>query len=91
MAGNLRTTLRRSRAAAPSMQHYDSLPPDLRRWLAQAALPWSPRSLRKLWSRFSVECAGDIRAIYRRLDQAEARALARDACGLPGGASVGKL
>lgn len=33
------------------MQEFDALPPDLRRWLAQAALPWSPASCRRIWQR----------------------------------------
>ncbi|WP_260349929.1 DUF6525 family protein, partial [Alloyangia mangrovi] len=31
------------------MSAYDRLPPELRAWLAQAALPWSPRSALRAW------------------------------------------
>ena len=31
------------------MRAFDSLPPVLRRWLTQAALPWSPASCRRIW------------------------------------------
>lgn len=38
MRGNLASSLRRRRRPCPIAQ-YDRLPPELRRWLAQAALP----------------------------------------------------
>lgn len=75
---NLATSLRRRRCPHP-MMYYDRLPAELRLWLAGAALPWSPRSALKLWQRFERECRGDAVAMRRRLDQAEARMLARDA------------
>lgn len=55
------------------MAGYDRLPADLRAWLAQAALPWSPASALRLWRK------GDPAAARGRLDAAEARLLARDA------------
>ena len=74
---NLATSLRRRRRADP-MRHYDGLPAELRRWLAQAALPWSPASARTLWHRALRE-TGCPCAACDRLDAAEARLLARDA------------
>lgn len=61
------------------MERYDRLPPELRRWLAGAALPWSPCSVQRLWARLARDCGGDSVAIRARMDQAEARLLARDA------------
>lgn len=81
--GNLATSLKR-RSRGRAMDRYDRLPPDLRRWLAGAALPWSPCSVLRLWRRLRQECAGDAEAIRRRMDQAEARMLARDAPGIWG-------
>lgn len=75
---NLSTSLRRRNRPGP-MERYDRLPSELRRWLAGAALPWSPQSALKLWTRLRRECGADIPAIRRRLDQAERRMLARDA------------
>lgn len=40
---NLRSSLKRRSRQGDAMARFDRLPPDLRRWLAQAALPWSPR------------------------------------------------
>jgi hypothetical protein len=75
MGTNLRST---ARTRHSPMQAYDSLPPELRAWLAQAALPWSVASVRKLWAqeRARRRCAASALA---RLSQLEARALQREA------------
>lgn len=78
MTQNLATSLKRKTRSRP-MDRYDRLPPELRLWLAGAALPWSPCSVRRLWARLARECGGDPQAIRLRLDMAEARMLARDA------------
>ena len=78
MAGNLATSLKR-RGRGRGMDRYDRMPPELRRWLAHAALPWSPASALRLWRRLQRDCGGDAEAMRRRLDLAEARLLARDA------------
>lgn len=43
--------LRGRRRSRDPMRSYDALPTPLRQWLAQAALPWSPESARKIWNR----------------------------------------
>jgi hypothetical protein len=73
--GNLNSRLRRS---TTSMRAHDALPAPLRRWLKQAALPWSERSARKVWERALRDTRGDAAAALARLDRAEARLLARD-------------
>ncbi|MFT4014449.1 MAG: DUF6525 family protein [Paracoccus sp. (in: a-proteobacteria)] len=78
MARNLATSLRRRNRPRP-MERYDRLPPELRQWLAAAALPWSPHSALKLWNRLCRECGGDADAMRSRLELAEARMLAKDA------------
>lgn len=85
MARNLATSLRR-RARPRPMERYDRLPPELRNWLAGAALPWSPHSALKLWNRLCRECGRDSAAIRCRLDQAERRMLAKDAARVWGAA-----
>ncbi|MEP1353780.1 MAG: DUF6525 family protein [Tateyamaria sp.] len=52
MSRNLGSTSlgRKSRAADP-MRSYDALPAPLRNWPAQASLPWSPASARRVWNR----------------------------------------
>ncbi|QFT59532.1 hypothetical protein FIU94_11925 [Sulfitobacter sp. THAF37] len=82
MTRNISTTLRRRRRTDP-MQAYDALPRPLRAWMAQAALPWSPASCRRIWAkaRSEGERADDILA---RLARAEQKALSRDRLSLPG-------
>lgn len=60
------------------MAEFDRLPPTARRWLAQAALPWSARSVRRLWGRALRDADGDEAAALARLDRAEAARLTRD-------------
>ena len=76
---NLRSSLR-TRAREAPMAAYDRLPPELRRWLAGAALPWSAASALRLWQRALRDC-GDAQAALARLDRAERATLARDRLG----------
>ncbi len=75
---NLATSLRR-RADQNPMRAFDALPTDLRRWLTQASLPWSARSVDRLWRRALREAKGDESAAVARLEAAQQRLLARDA------------
>jgi hypothetical protein len=75
MKANLSSSLRRR---GSTMQDYDRLPPELRAWLAQAALPWSVRSVRKLWAQ-AKRRHPTADAALRHLTQLETRALHRDA------------
>ena len=67
------------RRRASRMDDFDRLPPELRGWLQQAALPWSVQSARRLWKQALRHTQGDRRAALVALSRAEARALARDA------------
>lgn len=58
------------------MAEYDRLPPALRRWLATAVLPWSPRSALRIWR---AAGSGDVDRALARLAAAEAATLAREA------------
>ena len=52
MTGNLGSTaLKRRRRATNPMMTYDMLPQPLRSWLAEAALPWSPKSCKRIWDK----------------------------------------
>lgn len=75
--GNLGATpLRTKQRATDPMRVYDGLPPELRAWIADAALPWSPLSCLRLWRRALRE-EGCARAARARLDRAEAARLVR--------------
>jgi len=59
------------------MAAYDALPAPLRNWLSQAALPWSPASARRIWSK-SLAKGLTIEEILASLSKAEASTLTRD-------------
>jgi hypothetical protein len=77
MTVNLSSPRARWRRADP-MAAYDRLPPDLRSWLAEAALPWSAASVHRLWQRALRE-TGCAKAARDRLARVEAKTLAREA------------
>ena len=78
MTGNLgATSLRRKSRSADPMRRYDALPGPLRRWLAQANLPWSPASAQRVWARARAKGLGPEDALAA-LTRAEERTLARD-------------
>lgn len=59
------------------MRAFDSLPAPLRRWMAEAALPWSPASCRRIWQR--ARSRGEsVEAVIARLNQAQAKTLTRE-------------
>lgn len=72
---------RRLRPARDQMAEFDRLPADLRRWLAGAALPWSPRSAHRAYLRALAEVKASAEALSR-LDTLQAARLARDRFGL---------
>lgn len=72
---NLQTRLKCRRRSDP-MRDYDALPPELRAWLRQAALPWSPRATLRLWRKYCH--AGGAEAAFRHLDRIEAGTLAKE-------------
>ncbi|WP_353348605.1 DUF6525 family protein [Aquicoccus sp. SU-CL01552] len=71
------TRLRLRRRTSDPMRDYDALPAPLRRWVAQAARPWSPRSCLAIWRR-TLSRGGDPDEAIHRLERAEAAMLARD-------------
>lgn len=70
---NLATSLR-CRGRSNALADYDRLPAAARAWLAQAALPWSAASVRRLW-----QDGASPGASLDRLAACEARLLAKDA------------
>ena len=78
MSGNLgATTLQCRRRNCDPMRAYDALPPELRRWIAQAALPWSPRSCGRLWDK-ARRRGLEAEAALAMLERAQAGTLARE-------------
>lgn len=71
------TSLRMRRRNVDPMQAYDALPRPLRNWLAQAALPWSPVSTNRIWTRARARGLS-VEGALQSLAQVEAKTLARD-------------
>jgi hypothetical protein len=74
---NLTTSLRRKSRGDP-MHAFDALPVELRRWLASAVLPWSARSVARLWQRALRDGKGDREEAFARIEAAQQRLLQRD-------------
>lgn len=77
MRRNLASPAARLRTVDPMAEH-DRLPAPLRLWSTTAALPWSARSLRRVWTRALRE-TGCVEAALAQLSRAERATLAREA------------
>jgi len=79
MRGNRgNTSLKLKRRNEDPMREYDRLPAELRAWLATAALPWRPRSVRRAFDKALAE-TGDRAFALSRLNAMQERIVARDA------------
>ena len=59
------------------MREFDSLPAPLRRWVREAALPWSVSSCKRIWQR-ARQRGETAEMVLARLSRAEARMLEKD-------------
>lgn len=76
MTSNLgNSNLVRKQRTGDPMAIYDGLPAALRQWLAEAALPWSPTSARRIWVRARAKGLSCEEAL-QMLNRAEAKTLA---------------
>jgi len=73
-----RTSLKLKRRNADPMEDFDRLPPELRAWLAEAVLPWRPRSVRRAFERAVARTRDRSRAL-EELDRLQDRLVAKDA------------
>ncbi|WP_147126652.1 DUF6525 family protein [Shimia ponticola] len=72
------TTLRTRRCRGNPLAEYDSLPPELRRWVSEAALPWGAQSVRTAYQK-ALARTGDKTRALQELDAIERRLVAKDA------------
>lgn len=72
------TTLKSKRRSANPMGDYDSLPVELRQWVAGAALPWRAKSVQKAYDKALAKTGDRIMAL-RELDALQKHLIARDA------------
>jgi len=78
MSRNLgKTRLKRRRRAEDPMREFDRLPPALRQWLANAALPWRPKSVRRAYEK-SLSRTGDPALALAELDRLQQARLDQD-------------
>ncbi|MEM9393308.1 MAG: DUF6525 family protein [Pseudomonadota bacterium] len=71
------TRLRKHRRNEDSMREFDRLPPALRIWLANAALPWRPRSVLRAYNR-ALDRTGDPAGALNELERLQDIQLAKD-------------
>lgn len=79
MTKNLRAALKRKRRTTNQMAEYDRLPPELRAWLADAALPWSAQSVQRIWKKALRDSDGKKDIALAHLSKAENNALKKEA------------
>ena len=73
-----RTSLKRKRRNENPLLDYDRLPRDLREWVANAELPWRPRSVLKAYER-AFSKTGDRNKALIELNYIQHRLVAKDA------------
>tara|TARA_B110000003_G_scaffold87285_1_gene89393 strand:+ start:9304 stop:9585 length:282 start_codon:yes stop_codon:yes gene_type:complete len=73
-----KTSLKRKRRNENPLLDYDRLPRDLRTWVANAELPWRPRSVLKAYERAFLK-TGDRNKAMNELNNIQHRLVARDA------------
>ena len=75
MNGNLgKTSLKKRVFGGSQMEEFDRLPAQLRRWLSNADLPWSPASVRRVY-RKSLDDTNDARKALDELDNMQRKRL----------------
>lgn len=79
MTKNLNTALKRRKRNSCAMQEFDALPPELRMWLHSAQLPWSARSVLRLWNKALKETQGAPDLALAQLTAQETRLIKKDA------------
>lgn len=72
------TTLKSRKRAINPMADYDRLPPDLRKWVAGAMLPWRAGPVVRAYER-AMAAKGDPELALRELDRIQTSLVARDA------------
>ena len=71
------TKLKKRRRREDPMREFDRLPPELRAWLSEAALPWRPKSVQRAYDR-ALARTGDTHRALEALAHLEAQQLAKD-------------
>ena len=70
--------MRTRRCKGDPLAEFDKLPPELRAWVSNAALPWRPGSVRAAYEKAFAK-TGNARHALEELDRIESRLVAKDA------------
>ena len=71
------TTLKGKSKSRDPMSDFDALPPELRRWISEAMLPWSAHSVRKSFYK-AIAKTGDPQRALQELDALQHTLIAKD-------------
>ena len=78
MGNNLgQTKIRTRRRPSNGLQEFDCLPKCLREWIRDAALPWRPQSVKRVYDR-ALSATGDRRLALAELNRLQEYQLAKD-------------
>ena len=78
MSGNLGNTfLKKKISKGGRMEEFDRLPPQLRSWLRDACLPWSPSSVKRVYLK-ALKSTGDYSSALLTLDTMQSRQLTKE-------------
>ena len=78
MSHNLgNTCLKKKIFKGGRMEEFDRLPPQLRRWLRDACLPWSPSSVKRVYLK-ALKSTGDYSTALSNLDTMQSRQLTKE-------------
>ena len=72
-----KTLLKKKTAKGDRMEEFDRLPPNLRRWLRNADLPWSPTSVKRVYLK-ALKSTGDYSTALSTLDTMQSRQLTKE-------------
>ena len=71
------TSLKSKRRRGDKMHEFDTLPAELRTWVASAMLPWRPKSVQRTFKRALARTQSTHLAL-RELDRIERKLIAKD-------------
>ena len=78
MRNNLgQTKIRTRRRPNNGLYEFDSLPESLRKWIINAALPWHPKSVKRVYNK-ALSATGDPRKALTELNRLQEIQLAKD-------------
>jgi len=70
-------SLKKTVSKGDRMEEFDRLPPQLRSWLRDACLPWSPSSVKRVYLK-ALKSTGDYSSALVTLDTMQSRQLTKE-------------